>query len=1760
MNISALEALFGKITMISENPRTTVYHAISKSAGIPFILKTPTNPRPTPSDDAYLSKEFGLLQEINSPKIPKAIELIFIDKRPVMVIENFPGITLEALVKDGPLPLDKFFPIALQLVELLGELHGRNIMHKDIHPGNILIDPLSEQVTLIDYGLSTKLDREHSFNQNSNVLLGTLKYMSPEQTGRMNRFTDYRTDMYSLGLCFYKLLVAKDPFPSEDPMELVHCHIAKNIDTEPLLTAGIPTVLISILEKLTSKMADERYQSLTGLMADLDICSKKWSESEKIEEFILGSKDISLKFRVPDRLFGRSTEVAKLLDYHEAVWRGQSHVLFVDGLSGIGKTALIHEVHKPTVQKNGYFITGKFDQFKNNLPFYGFSKAFSELVKLVVSEPTAKVDAYKLRLKEVLGFNLSVLKDLVPDLSLILDQYEGLYALNLTESQNRFFFAIKDFLRVFATKEHPLTIFLDDLQWCDEASLNLIKELAQRKIPHLLIICAYRTNELTHLHPLKQSISSLMNSEKIHEIHLEPLGLDAVVEIVSHVTFQDSEAVLPLAKIVYKHTGGNPFFIQEFLKNIYAKGLLNVDLGTGKWVYDLNKVSAFELSSNVIEMIGQRVNELPATCKKVVEIASCIGFQFDLKSLAIITQRTSAEVGELLWPAVKDEIIIPLDENYALLASSGGVGVTYVFQHDKIHQAVYQQLDAQVKTELHYSIGKLLLGNSELEYHDEQVIEIVRHLNESISLIQDQEEMYQLARLNARAGLKAQTSVAYAAAREYFLTGIKLLSADGWKLDYDLAFNLYFGYAQNAYQTGLFEDAESYMDQLLANAGTKLDHVKILSMRLRQFTTLGKTEEAIAQGIEGLAILGIMVPLWPNKLHVIKEVIKAKWAMRGKDPKALLEDQEMIDPEMRAASRLLTEIGPAAYTLGNDNLYALTNLKLVNLSLKHGNCAESSFAYTTFGAILGEAFGDYEGAEKFGQLALALNDRLGNIEYKCRVLAGYGTLLHHFNRHWNETTAWFKRGVDAGYQSGDIFFLAYSANATCFWDPQLELSASVKEQKEYLKLIEEVRYEDAANIKQMYIQFAQNLQGKTLHRLSMNGDGFLENKCLSSMQDRRFYTGMATYYILKANIYLHYHRFEESRLYIQKASEYRNSLLSNAFLVHLCKVGFFASAGLLTKSRGIKRLGLMKEMQKHYKTMKKWAAYNPINFNHIKVLMQAELSRSLGNSEKAARCFEKAIEEAKKNKWLNDCALANELAARHYFEIEHNQVGVVFLRQAIDAYAEWGASEKIVFLKETYGDIPEVQPILARYETIEVANTLGSYNPVNLDISAIIKASQVISGEIVFDSLLKKMIEIITMNAGGERGMILIANETNLFLQASYEDGMIKTMQNVPLEECQLPMSVINYVTHLKESLVLNDASKEGEFTRDEFIKAHEVKSILCSPILLLSKLYGVIYLENNKITGAFTKERLMVLNLLSTQVAISIQNAMLYSSLEQKVAYRTAELTQSLETLKSTQSQLLQAEKMASLGQLTAGIAHEIQNPLNFVINFSEVSSELIDEMKQELIQKATDDALAISQDIQENLKKINFHGKRADAIVKGMLQHSRTGTGQMELTDINLLADEFLRLSYHGLRAKDKSFQADFKMELDPELPQIFVVPQDIGRVLLNLINNAFYAVNSKKTKNLDVDYKPLVTLKTEHVDEGVRITVSDNGIGMPEDLKTKVFEPFFTTKPTGEGTGLGLSISYDIIKSHGGEIHITSVENEGTKFNIFLPSSIV
>lgn len=1517
--------------VLFESQQSVIYRCLHKKEKRTVILKALKGEFPTPLEVARYRREYDILRSLDIVGIIRAEALEVLNNRLIIVMEDFGGDSLRHLLARVKTDIRTFLRLAIRIADILALIHRNNIIHKDINPTNIIWNPKTDVVKIIDFGISARISNEKPELFQGDSLDGTLAYLSPEQTGRMNRMVDYRADFYSLGVTFYEMLTGFRPFRAVDPMEMVHNHIAvkpappdqavaelcadgacaDDIMTLQGIVELIPPVLSNIVLKLMAKSAEERYQGAFGLKVDLMECLEQLEKYGSIRSFNIGKKDVSDRFDPSQKLYGREKEIETLLSVYDSICAGASEILLVGGVTGVGKSALINEVHKPIVKRRGLFAEGKYDQFQRNVPYSAIIKAFRSLIQQILNQPELEFKRWRREFLNALGPNSQLIIQIIPEFEHLIGHQPPIRDLNPTEAQNRFLITFANFVRIFARREHPLTIFLDDLQWCDKPSLNLLERLLlTRDIGYFLIIGAFRDNEVGVSHPLALTLEEITRVKSIQRLTIKSLDRDTVTRLIADALHCQPAEVGALADLIFQKTDGNPFFANELLKNLYKRKLICFDPNLGEWRWDSEKIQSVEVSDNVVEFILQRLQELSAETLQTLQLASCIGPAFDFKVLAAIAERDPAAIAANLWEAINHGVLTPLNSEYRLLHAwrkennepFPNFTVFYQFQHDRIHQAAYSLIAENKKSEIHLKIGRLLWKHSLSDNPVETIIEIVRHLNLGIPVLTDGAEKVELARMNLSAGKSAQASSAYSPAFEYFSNAKNLLPPDGWESFYSLSFEIMRRFAETAYLCGRFDVGEEACAVLIGQAGTPMAKAEIREMQASHYTYLSRLDESIRAGIQGLRHLGVKLSPAPTVAAILREIALTKWLLRGKTPQMLLEQSIITDPETKLKMKLLIDFIPPAYLSNQKNLFAVAVLKKTNISILSGNCPESAPAYIGY-AILLAGLGNLKGAYEFGKLAINLNEKFDDLEWRSLVYTLYALFCHSWSEHWSTLPRWFKKTIEAGLQAGDLMYTAYACVYVNIWNPTIDLETAISQQEKYISLAEETKNQDALDSARLVCQRWLAFCGRTNDRFSFSDSLFNETACINRMKDAKFLSGVAIFYIYKLHVHYMFGDYPTALEYLEECDQVIEALQGSPFMEEYCIYGFLTLAACFPGMSGVEKRRAMKRMKKEYRRMRKWAEYCPINFSHHQFLMDAELARLRGHNFKAIQSYQLAIKAAEENDFLRYRALTCELAGRFYVEKNQERLAGVYLRDAHYYYSAWGAHGKVKFLEEEYPDLAwsGVNKPLMEIVSPESPTPSDTGGHQRLDLSTVLKFSQTISREINLTELLKKIMRIVIENAGAQRGFLILKHEDKWCITA--EGGADNKISPVYSIECiddssRIAQSVLQFVIRTGENMVLRDAANDERFAFDPYIIRHHPKSLLCAPMFNQGKMTGVWYLENNLVFGAFTEERLGILEMLSYQIAISIENAMVYGeleelnkTLEQKVDERTRQL-----------------------------------------------------------------------------------------------------------------------------------------------------------------------------------------------------------------------------------------------------------------------------
>ncbi|MBW4685719.1 MAG: AAA family ATPase [Komarekiella atlantica HA4396-MV6] len=1769
------------LELIYDEIKTAVYRARRNQDGKLVVIKLLKLEYPELKDIARLRHEYELIKNLDIKGVIKAYSLEKYNKSLALILENFDGISLYNIIKNQKIKLLDFLQIGIHITQALGELHQNYILHKDIKPQNLLVNEETHQVKVIDFSISSLLSKEKHKLSNPDLLEGTLAYMSPEQTGRMNRSVDYRTDFYSLGVTFYEMLTGRLPFNVTDPMELVHCHIARQPVPVNQLMPEIPEAISAIVIKLLSKTAEDRYQSAFGLKADLENCLNQLEKTAQISSFPIGQHDQSSQLQIPEKLYGREAEINTLLTAFEQVNQGKKELLLVAGYSGIGKSALVSEIHKPVIQKRGYFITGKFEQFKRNIPYASLIQALQELTRQLLTESEAQLAAWREKLLMALAPNAQIIIDVIPEVELIIGKQPEVPQLGATESQNRFNLVFQKFISVFTQKEHPLVLFLDDLQWADLASLKLIQLLTtDSDSQYLLMIGAYRDNEVDTTHPLMLMLQEIEKTDIIvKKIICEPLKITDVYQLITHTLKCDLERAKPLAELIFNKTAGNPFFLTQLVNFIYQENLLSFDFNIGRWQWEVGQIQEIGITDNVVEFMIGKIQKLHYTTQKTLKLAACIGSHFSLDMLSVINEKSRKDTAGELWEALQDGLILPLDDGYKLpqlLDQVDDFVIDYQFLHDRVQQAAYALIPDEQKNEVHLKIGRLLLKNIDQTSLEEKIFDIVNQLNIGAELLVLQEERYNLAQLNLIAGCKAKNSAAYESALKFFKLGLEMLTDENWHEHYQLTLSLHTETIETAYLNTNFEQAEALFESVIQHSKTILDRVKVYEKKIQYYISQTRMREALDLNLAVINMLGVSLSTAPPDNLIIED---------------LAHLPEMTDANKLAAMRMLRTALPPAYFV-EPTLVPLISFTLVNLCFQYGNSSLASHAYASYGLVLCGYLQDIESGYQFGKLSLKVLDQFNAKELKCKVYGLFNIFICHWKEHIQETIQPLQDGLKLALEVGDMEYAGYNGILACWHSFFAGENLEILDRRihPYITL--------AHKIKQYHFIFSIQILKQMILDLTseLKNDFYLEGESFNELMMHKLAgNNTATFfaYLAKTIVYYYFNIYNQSVENAKLAQKYEAAV---AGTVHLTQYTFYQSLALLalhqyqfsesTSNNETDFREALEKVEVNQRQLKKWAFHAPVNNQHKYDLVEAEKARVLGQTLVAMEYYDRAIRGANSSGYTQEEALAYERAAEFYLTLGRNEFASLYMTKAYYGYVRWGAIAKVKDLESRYLNLltkastKDQIGLTNSSITVSTANTNAS----ELDLITVIKASQALSEEILLGNLLEKLMKIVIENAGAQTGFLILVKEGKLFIEAkAVVDSELIVGQSMLVETSQqLPVSVINYVERTKEDVVLADAKSDGRFATDPCIAKNQLKSMLCTSIIHQGKLIGLVYLENNLTVGAFTPDRLRILKLLSSQAAISLENAQLYTNLEEKIAERTKELNennlrlkQTLHELKLAQAQLIQTEKMSSLGQMVAGVAHEINNPVTFIhgnlAHIDEYMHNLLTliDLYQEIYPNTApgiDEFLVnidfdfMKEDIPKTLSSMKIGTQRIREIVLTLRNFSRLDEADMKPVNIHEGIDSTLLILQSHLQTKSGHPAIQIIKDYG-ELPQVECYAGLLNQVFMNILVNGIDALgkfNQKRTA-AEISKNPsTIKICTQVVNsDWVAISIKDNGTGMSADVKQKLFDPFFTTKPVGQGTGLGLSISYQIVvEKHHGKIECISEPGKGAEFVIEIP----
>jgi predicted ATPase/signal transduction histidine kinase len=1788
-------------SLIHESVNSFIYRGYRESDRQPVILKVLKPDYCTPSELARYQREYNITRHLNLDGIVKAYKLERYQNTLVMVLEDFGGKSLKLWLEEQRFTLSDFLTLSIQIADILGQIHAAGIIHRDLNPANILFNPESEQVKLIDFGIATGMLQENTSAPLFTDLEGTLAYISPEQTGRMNRSVDYRTDFYSLGVTFYELLTGRLPFESNDTMELIHAHIALTPIPPHQRNSEIPKAVSDIVMKLLAKTAEMRYQSAWGIQADLVLCLMQLEANGLIEDLVPGENDVAYQFQVSAKVYGREAEIKTLISTFENIARNSKsdssssdvkssdrsvEIAFISGYAGSGKSTLIAELYRTFSPTSGHLISGRFSSTAGDRPYSALIDALQELVRQLLTETEEELEAWRVKIDRAIGDRSQVLIEAIPELKLIIGEPNY-------PRKSDFKSIFKDLLQVFLFDDYSLAICLDNLRWIDRETLQLLEEcLLDNRTRNVLVIGAYRSKEVSEAHPLSLAIERLRQQNiPIHIIHLNPLDLDAIVQLITDTLQSEKKSVKSLAALILQKTYGNPFFIHEFLKTLYAEKVLVFDEESLSWQWDLARIESMEIAENVVGFTLAQLKNLPDCTQHALGLGACLGNPFDVRQLARLQQQSETDVFKHIFPALQIGIIQPIVTETQSLDSSVPQ-INYQFIHPQLQKAAKSIFDSTTQKQIHFKIGMLLLEEIPKSQHAQHIFEIVNHWNFSIDLIVERRDKIKLVELNLEAAKQAKEQMKPKLARDYLEFATSIAPEEIWVDCHDLVFELHKEQAEIEYLNGNWQHSQVLVNFSIDRARNALERASFENILIAQYTLSGQYDRAIECGKNSLQSLNINFPtdrgldFWKNELANLPFKQTALYAENWQT--AL----KMSDLSGKIGMKILRNLeSPTAFV--EPRLFVATIATMMKLSLTSGLTPESSTAYAAYGVLQNLLMGNPQLGYELAQCGVRLSEQFGSMAYKCQTSMRLGAQLAPWTQSLSTSIAILNEGYQAGLQANEFQFSGYILvhKLLLLFAAGTNLDILLSEIPKFLGFCQNTHNQwaiDAILATQFPIL---NLCGQTQGKLEFHNGEMWEAEYIENCQQNRSFSALGIYFIHKLQVLYLYEKYAAALQASQAAEPFLETLLSTFAIAEHQFFTALSLAALYPTATPQKRKIYWQQIESIQAQLQTWEQNCPENFQHLVLIIAAEMAILSGDKFDAIDLYDRAILLATKREFMQHAAIANERLAKFWLDRHKDKIAKLYLEGAYHNYQQWGATRKVEALEKNY-------PALLTLDTIVFPNALISSGEIDpkltltvcslqthigaLDLATVTRAAQMLSGEIVLSQLLDKLMQTIIAHAGATSGYLILSREEGLTIEAVKMAGSdrVALQQSTPVKESdRLPLSLINYVARTQETIVFQDAEEESIFATDPYIQRQQPQSVLCAPIQGQGKLIGLVYLENNLTRQAFTSDRLDVLLLLCAQAAIALENACLYQNLQQselRERDKATQLEQSLQNLKDAQIKLIQGEKMAALGQLVAGIAHEINNPVGCIAgNIDPLRSyfedlidliELYRQMYPEPTAEIADTLESVDLEfLQDDLPKIfdsmSVSIERIRQISRSLRTFSRSDESVKVSVDLHEGIESTLMILKHRLKANSDRPEIEIIRNYG-NLPTIECFAGQLNQVFMNIVSNAIEALeesNQGKTY-LQIQQQPnqiriSTTLDPKHQQAIVRI--ADNGPGMSAEIQKQVFEHLFTTKPVGKGTGLGLSISRQIVvEKHGGHLHCESALGEGTTFIVEIP----
>lgn len=1465
---------------------TVVYRAVREADGRQVVLKLLKEQHASKVLLARFKYEYRLLASLQGVGTVSAYALVPSEDTLAIAMEEFGTCSLKQLLVKRTVSLKEFITLARGIASALEAIHNHGIVHKNINPANILVEEKNGMVKIIDFGIASTLSRELGELNNRELTKEMLPYISPEQTGYINRSVDFRTDYYSLGVVFYEMLTGRLPFDVQDSMELIRSHIVEMPPLPHELKKSIPSVFSDIILKLMSKTVEDRYQSLYGLEEDLKKCHEQFESVGKIESFAVASNDIFNRFIIPEKLYGREDEIKLLRDSFWRARESQAGLVLVSGHPGINKSRFINELYKLITVERGYFVSGKFNQFERNRPYTSIIQSLQSFVRKILSEGESEISVWRDRIQAALGINGQIVVEVIPEIVSIIGVQPPVTAVDVNATENRFRYVFQKFIQCLAAPEHPVVMFLDDLQWADSASLAFVQSLLCDHHSHsFLIIGAYHDNEADEMRVANEIIGAIRKAKiPITEIMLDPLKMIDVENMLMDSLHRDKQSIQGLAQLCYEKTKGNPFFLIQFLEELHKKNLIEFDPKKGAWMWDVNLIKGKNYTDNVFSFMLNKVKEFSDPTQAILKLAACLGGIFDINTLTVVSQQSQKQVADALSEALKKGIVIPLDDAYRYSEYSLAENVHYRFLHDYVQQAIYSLTGKSELSVTHIEIGRLLLQHTPLDKIEESVLDIVDHFNAGIELVTDSVEREKIARLNLMAGKKAKLSVAYKPALMYLNMGISLLEDDSWKTNYDLTLDLYNECLESAYSLGE-EDRINYLyEAIILNGANILDKINAYLIKMSELHATNRASLTVDLALKVLALLNVNIPTHPTKLDSFITHMKLKFMFYGKSTEELYNYPVMTDPYAKASMDILTKLGYSLFC-ADQNILPLVLYHVLRLTLKYGYHPMSMQAYQAYAWFLLN-MNDKRGY-LYADLGLKLCERKDMDPMATHiVMLNNSILISHRYVGIQKIIENVKVGFQRAIDFGDILIAANAAMAHSIMSLHAgdELSNVSKICEKYALFTSEKNQTQNCHFVAAQWWPSLILSGYSEEEVISQTDYDIVKMTQYYLECKNYQVFICSGISIMMMNYILCHNDDAWKYAcdVFPVAENMPEMFYTIYVYYYAALIFLSRYPTLS---GAEKMLALKRIKKSMRKLNEFADSAPMNYLHRFYLLSAEWARVQGKNDLAEDYYDKAVELANVNNHINDEAMANEAAAKFYLGIGKSKIAQAYMADAGYCYKKWGALGKLNQLEKQYFQffLQESQSNNLTTTLKQTTKTQGGISNV-LDVTTIMKSTGVISKEIRLDSLLSTMLHIVIENAGAQKGSLLLEKRGSWYIEAQGTiEAEFNILNSIPIEGA-LPASIVNTVIKTKEAIVIADATTNNPYSNDPYLIEQKPKSLLCLPLLNQGNLSAILYLENNLMVNAFQENRLHLLSLLTGQMVISIDNARVYAAYERFV------------------------------------------------------------------------------------------------------------------------------------------------------------------------------------------------------------------------------------------------------------------------------------